>query len=113
MSNTFVVCWDMLGLEAIVNISDIEKRTMWNALQGEDTSRDPNVSQIVSMMTLRARINSQRHYEIYAIDTEDEVDEQQMREYFENNPQGMVDLIRERGRELYSDRGDPDRAVIR
>lgn len=113
MSNTFVVSWDMFGVEAIINVSDIEKRTMWSALQGEDTSRDPNVNQIVSMMMLRARVNAQRHYEIYAIDTEDGVDEQQLREFFDNDPQAMADLIRDRGRELYSDRMNTGKAIIR
>jgi hypothetical protein len=113
MSNTFVISWDMFGVETVINVSDIEKRTMWSSLKGEETSRDPSVNQIVSMMMMRARINSQRHYEIYAIDTEDSIDEKQLRKHFEDDPQGMADLIRERGRLLHDGRSDTGRVVIR
>lgn len=113
MSNTFVISWDMFGVEAIVNVSDIEKNTMWAALKGEDTSRDPNVSQIVSLIMLRARLNGQRNYEVYAIDTEDNISEKDLRTMFEEEPQGSADLIRERGRVLFDGRASTKDVVIR
>ena len=108
MSHTFVLRWDPLGLEACINISDIEKEQMWAALK--ETKPDPNagrpntVSSIVNTLMLRAKFNTQRHYEIYAIDTDDSIDEAALREMFEQDPQASADLIRSRGRQLYSDR---------
>ena len=103
----------MTGLESCINVSDIEKRTMWSALKGEDTERDPCVNQIVSMLALRARYNMQRHYEIYAVDTDDSITAEDLRSMFNNDPQGSAELIRARGRCLYSDRMKDDTIKIR
>ena len=111
--HTYLLSWDCYGLEACINISDIEKNTVWKTLKGEDTTRDPNLSQIVSMIQLRARYNSQRHYEIYAIDTDDTISVQDIRDMFEENPQSSADLIRDRGRKLYSDRQEDHKIAIR
>lgn len=105
MSHTYVLSWDCYGLEACINVSDIEKRITWDALtDNESQGRDPSVGSIVNSLMLRARFNHQRHYEIYAIDTEDDVTDENLRAMFESDPQGSADLIRTRGRELYSDR---------
>ena len=113
MSHTYVLSWDCYGLEACINISEIEKNTMWKTLKNEDVSRDPNVNQIVSMIQLRARFNSQRHYEIYCIDTEDNISDQDIRDMFEADPQGSAELIRARGRKIYSDRQEEHKIKIR
>lgn len=117
MSHTYVLSWDCNGLEACINISDIEKEQMWEALK--ETTHNPNkgrpnsVASIVQMLTLRARFNTQRHYEIYAIDTDDGITESDLREMFDREPQNSADLIRSRGRRLYSDRQDPNSIKIR
>ena len=112
MSHTYVLSWDMYGLEACINVSDIEKRKVWEALSSTsdnpNSGRDPSVGSIVNTLMLRAKFNHQRHYEIYAIDTEENVSDQDLREMFEQDPQGSADLIRKRGRELYSDRVSPN-----
>jgi hypothetical protein len=117
MSHTYLLSWDCYGLEACVNISDIEKEEMWSALKSteNDTNkgRTNTVGSIVSMITLRARFNTQRHYEIYVIDTEDSINEQDLRNLFEENPQGASDLIRVHGRKLYSDRQKDNEIKIR
>lgn len=111
--HTYLLSWDCYGLESCVNISDIEKNAVWKTLKGESTARDPSLNQIVSMITLRARFNSQRHYEIYLIDTDDSITENDLRNMFEQDPQGSSDLIRHRGRMLYSDRNEDHKIVIR
>lgn len=115
MSHTYVLSWDCTGLEAVVNISDIEKEKMWSVLKESDNekSRGPSVNSIVNMLMLRARFNTQRHYEIYCIDTDDTITEEDLRSQFDDNPQGMADLIRDRGRQLYSDRVKPNEVKIR
>jgi len=117
MSHTYILSWDCTGLEAVVNISDIEKEQMWAVLSETDAnpnkSRPNTVNSIVNMIILRAKFNTQRHYEIYAIDTDDSVSESDFRTMFEDNPQSMADLIRERGRKLYSDRYEENKIKIK
>jgi cytidylate kinase len=117
MSHTYVLSWDMHGLEACINISDIDKENMWAALKETDDSlpngRSNTVSSIVNMLVMRARFNSQRHYEIYAIDTDESISVQDLKEQFEDNPQRMAVLIRSRGRKLYSNRIKDTKVIIR
>lgn len=119
MSHTYIVSWDCHGLEACINISDIDKENMWAALKETDSDPDPNkgrpatVSSIVNAIVLRAKFNNQRHYEIYAIDTDDNITAEDLRNNFDNQPQVMADLVRLRGRKLYSDRVEPDKIKIR
>lgn len=113
--NTFIISWDMTGLEAVVDITQ-------NLIEGElrekdilfDRIKDPDqkfenepvskVNRIIQMMTLRARVNSQRHYEIYYLHTSTDITKADLDRYFLDNPQGTAELIRERGTKLYSDR---------
>lgn len=117
MTHTYVLSWDCHGLEAVINISDIEKENMWAALsdisENSNKGRPNTVNSIVNMLMLRARFNTQRHYEIYAIDTDASITAEDLRQQFDDNPQGMADLIRERGRQLYSDRVNQDKIKIR
>jgi hypothetical protein len=83
---------------------------MWDTLRGiENSSRCvPNLN----AMVLRARYNSQRHYEIYTVVVDPSITAQDMIELFEEDPQGMVDLVRDRGNKLYSDRAVSSKQVI-
>ena len=58
----------------------------------------------MSKLVLRARFNTQRHYEIYAIEVDSSISKDDLVTQFKENPQGMAELIRERGRVIHSDR---------
>jgi len=100
--------WDMTGLECLINVTAIqkqheqwEKENVWRILKEQNKTVKPaNVP--LDMMIMRARANSQRHYEIYTFDSE--LSEKYIRETFESDPQVIVDAIRNVGHELYSDR---------
>jgi cytidylate kinase len=117
MSHTYLLSWDCTGLEAVVNISNIEKEQMWAALSEKEPNpnkgRPNTVNSIVNMIMMRARVNSQRHYEIYCIDTDDSITTEDFRTMFDEDPQHMADLVRERGRKLYSDRQKDNEIKIR
>jgi len=114
MSHTYLLSWDCLGLEACINISDIDKEKMWSALKNDESSgRTPTVNSIVNMIMLRARYNNQRHYEIYLIETDDSISREDLVQMFDDSPQSAADLMRSRGTKLYSDRYDQKSAVIR
>jgi hypothetical protein len=107
-NNRYVAMWDMTGLECLINVTAIqkqheqwEKENVWRILKEQNKTVKPaNVP--LDMMIMRARANSQRHYEIYTFDSE--LSEKYIRETFESDPQVIVDAIRNVGHELYSDR---------
>jgi hypothetical protein len=111
MSNLFLVSWDCQGLEAVINITDYEKETTWATLKNEDPP--VRLGSMVNHLMLRARANSQRHYEIYTMQVEEGITDEDIRGMFGNDPQGSADLIRDRGNKIYSDRENlVDRKII-
>lgn len=105
-TNAFIFSWDIHGIESIVPISKYEhhdKQNLINILSEKSTTTNP-MNAILHNLMLRARYNSQRHYEIYAVDCTEEMDEEFWRDQWTNHPQDTADLIRERGHKLYSDR---------
>jgi len=67
------------------------------ALKGKPLERPFNLN----LMLMRARVNSQRNYEIYSMTVENGISEEDVIDWFKSNPQNAVDLIRSRGREIY------------
>lgn len=100
--HTFLLSWDMTGIESVIDVTAIEQERAWRVLKGE--AADVNLNHLVNGIMLRARYNSQRHYEVYTINVEDGIDADDLREMFENDPQGSAELIRARGHKMYSDR---------
>jgi hypothetical protein len=104
----FIAMWDMTGLECLINVTAIqkehekwEKENIFRILK--DQVREVKPKHVpLDMMILRARVNSQRHYEIYTF--ESELSETYIKETFNSDPQVIVDAIRNVGHELYSDR---------
>lgn len=100
--HTLLIMWDCLGLEYCEDLTKREQHRMWSELKGQEPSLGPYPS--LNALVLRARFNPQRNYEIWVIDVEPSITAQDMISMFEENPQGMADLVRARGRNLYSDR---------
>lgn len=107
--NVFLLVWDMNGLEAIVDIRDIDAADTMARLKNEPATA---LRSQLNYFILRARFNAHRHYEIYSIHTSKDVSEEDLRGMFEDDPQLAVDLIRKRGTILYSNRLS-DRTIIR
>jgi len=108
--------WDMNGLESLINVTQIEKEhKQWEKenicriLKEEKTAVKP-AHVPLEMMIMRAKFNSQRHYEIYAFDSE--LSEQDISKTFETSPQVMVDAIRGIGHKFYSDRATKSAVII-
>jgi len=112
--NAFIFSWDQTGIEAIVPITQYEhhdKQNLMRLLREQDPISNP-LDRIVNMLVMRARYNTQRHYEIYAIDCVEDMDEAFWREQWEEYPQSTAELIRERGHKLYSDRVNTNQIKI-
>lgn len=121
-SNKYVLMWDCYGLESCVDVTeDFDRANLFDKESIFDRLKDPEntpvnqpmvrISRTISMMQLRARFNPQRNYEIYYIVTTDGITEESLRGYFEDNPQGAAELIRERGTKLWSDRSTTERVI--
>jgi len=105
-TNAFIFSWDQHGIESIIPITQYEhwdKQNLMNMLGDKPTQRNP-LNEIVRNLIIRARVNSQRHYEIYAIDCSPELDEEFWQKQWQEYPQETAELIRELGHKLHSDR---------
>ena len=123
MNNTFIISWDMTGLEAVVDITqDLIDGDQWEKGKLFDIIKDPDkvpsneharkINHVVTMMRMRAMANTQRHYEIYTIHTNPDISSTMLERMFTDNPQAAADLIRERGTKLYSDRVNKKTQVL-
>lgn len=115
--NSFLVVWDMLGLESIFSINDAmaeienyEKDKVWKTLKGEHVPGNKPNPIPLQMLIMRARYNSQRSYEIYSFNTT--MSEREVRKIFADDPQPIVDWIRENGNKIYSDYIKQERKMI-
>lgn len=105
--NWFAVMWDCNGLEAVAHIPD-PKMATFALLKDEKPPAPPNLL----AWELRARYNSQRHYEIYLISVEPGIGEDDIRTMFQDDPQYAADLVRDRGQKFYSDRALERPAIL-
>jgi hypothetical protein len=113
-TNAYIFSWDNLGIESIVPITQYEhhdKQNLIRMLSEKKTEPNP-LDNILRMMLMRARFNTQRHYEIYAIDCDSSMDEQFWRDQWDKYPQETAELIRDRGHKIYSDRPRPSEIKI-
>jgi hypothetical protein len=113
-TNAFLFSWDCDGIEGIVPITQyeyIDRENTIRILKEQDVVRSP-LSSIIQSMIMRATFNPQRHYEIYAIDCGEEMDEDFWKQQWKDYPQETADLIREKGHKIYSDRAHRDRKIF-
>ena len=102
MSKTrvYICMWDERGFETLKDCTSWERETFLNTIAGKELTPAPVNLQA---MMMRARFNPQRHYEIYTFNTEESLDEDTLWRYAEDNPQALVDMIRDCGKRLYGE----------
>jgi hypothetical protein len=116
-TTNYIAMWDCDGLECIFNttaamteIEAWEKAHLFAILKEEWHQPQPRPIPL-NQMILRARINSQRSYEIYEFTSL--VSEEDIRNAFRENPQPLVEWIRKNGCKIYSDYTPSERQKIR
>jgi hypothetical protein len=107
MNNKFLAMWDCNGLECLFDITDLEHDAMISGLKNEKFKTPFNIS----MLMMRARLNSQRSYEIYSFETESDIDYECIKDMFEHTPQTIVNAIRKNGNKIYSDYTAKERVI--
>ena len=103
----YLCYWDCTGFEAIVDCTQWERESFLNTIAGKDLTPAPVNLQA---MMLRARYNPQRGPEIWTFSTTNDITEDVLKDFAEDDPQGLVDAIRANGKCVYS--AVPDKRVI-
>ena len=108
--------WDMEGLECLFDVdyhmdrySEWEKQKVVAILKEEQHPARPTGIPL-QMLILRAKFNSQRAYEIYEFNST--LAYKEITEAFNDNPQPIVEWIRENGKKVYSDYVKQNRKMI-
>ena len=101
-TSNIALMWDCHGLEAAVNITEIDKKRTWALLKGEDSDKLPMLPNLLHWK-LRAQYNMQRYYEIYVVTVNDDVTVEDIRAAFEASPQRMAETIRRIGHRVYGE----------
>ena len=99
MSKTVFLMWDCYGLETAFCITDIEQQRMWAMLRGKDPNRIPMPLSLQALQ-IRAQANTQRGYELYLLQTDDDIRVDDIVEAFESAPQQMAERVREIGHRI-------------
>lgn len=110
MSKTVFLMWDCYGLETAFSITDLEQQRMWAMLKGEDPNKIP-LPLSIAAYKIRAQVNMQRHYELYLVETTDDISVDDIVQSFEQAPQQMAERIREIGHCLCDYRHTRDEEV--
>lgn len=104
----FVVMWCNEGLECVIDVTADKYNALITRLKGEEFIPQHNLFH----MRLRAQYNPQRHYEIYFVGVDNEIETQNITEMFEADPQAAADTIRQRGECFYSDRVQAQSVIV-
>ena len=83
VTNAYMAYFDTLGFEWIFNVTDYEKKKFWAVLKGDEKVDFP----IPRHAILRAQANPQRFPEIWAFESEINLDE--LEEYARDTPQEL------------------------
>ena len=112
----YLAVWDCNGLESLHDVDyhmdrykEWERQQVVAILKEEQAPAKPTGIPL-QMLILRARFNSQRAYEIYEFNSTLKYNE--LTEAFNDNPQPIVEWIRENGKKVYSDYVKEERKMI-
>lgn len=112
----YLAMWDMQGLECLFDVdfymdqyNEWEKQKVFSILKEEPIKPQPKGVPL-QMLILRARVNSQRAYEIYEFNST--LAYKELTEAFNDDPQPIVEWIRENGKKVYSDYVKQDKKMI-
>lgn len=111
----FLLMWDCYGLETVADYTEYSQAKMWQTLQGvkddpHDAFNAPSFPSLNALM-MRARYNSQRNYEIYAVEAQEGITREDLIQMFEDSPQHAAELIRERGYCIFNGRETTQRVI--
>jgi hypothetical protein len=99
MAKQWVVLFDTLGIDTLIPWDDLKSDDMMAVLAGKVARKKGNYH--VNMMIIRAKANHQRFPEVWAYDTAENYEYEDMRKMWEEMPQTVADMVREKGTNLF------------
>lgn len=106
---TFIAILCNKGLIWIEDISNLDQKTMWAVLKGEEARTFSNDFKSL-LVEIKAR--SGHMFEIYSITAVEGVKKSDILELFNNDPQHGMDVIREMGYKIYSDYETNEESIL-
>jgi hypothetical protein len=112
----YLAMWDSQGLECMFDVDyymgryDEWQKQKVVAILKEERIPDQPIGIPLQMLILRAKANSQRAYEIYEFTST--MGYKELTKVFNDDPQPVVEWIRENGKKVYSDYVKQDRRMI-
>jgi len=113
----WLVSWDCLGVEHLEEITE-HHPDRWARDHLFDSIKDSKVvakkmSIPLGALLLRARYNSHRHYEIYVFTSEDSIDAEGIKSWFDTDAQGFADWVRKNHSvRLWDDRQKSNAVIV-
>jgi len=100
----YIVVWSNEGLERIVDIEHVSKNLFFDMIRNANHGYTVNskLRDILDFFILRAKYNSNRRYEIYALNAKRGIKKEDIEEAFRVRPQTMADTVRKIGIKIYS-----------
>ena len=97
MENTdiWILVWDDYGLESVINLSEIDRKNIEAVLS--DEKFNVNLDKVLGYLKLRARFNSHRNYELWALKISVAITIDQLQEAFDSDRVSFIEMIRSKG----------------
>lgn len=94
----FFVSWDCNGFEYIRDITSEHpdnwaRKHLFETIKHNKVPSDNGLGEVPAVL-LRARMNPHRNYEVYVFTSDDAIEEEDVRAWAEQDPQGAADWIR-------------------
>jgi len=106
-----LIMWDMYGVEAVIDVTAQLQNQLFDMIRESDHFNQW-LNHTINYLTLRARANSQRNYEVFSIWVDESIDADTLRAEFTSSPQLMADLVRSRGNRIFGSANPSHRQVI-
>jgi hypothetical protein len=109
--SVFCFAWSEEGFECVINLTDIDKQCVMAKIA--DKPMPQTVSSILHMQTIRARANEHRRMEVWLLKLNDEDEtEASLTAWSENEPQSLVNMVREHGECIAGKRYDRPKKIV-
>ena len=99
MSKQFVVMFDRCGVDTLIPCDEMNAKDVLEWLGGNPHKGE--LARHIRLAIIRAQSNQHRFPEVWVYDCEQDFSESEMREMWNESPQGMADLVRKKGKCLF------------
>lgn len=95
----FIVSWDCDGVEYLEDITkhhpnNVARQVLFDAIKNGAVDEDSSFGTLVNHLTLRARFNPHRNYEIYIFMASEGVTLKDIKQWTDEDPQSFADFVR-------------------